>query len=118
MRKFPPTLRPPRQRLARLCGALLLTLLMGLGSATQAAEKRNGLGGMNAPPPGNGFAPAPGISIEQATAIARKHTGGRVLSATPKQRSSGTEYRVRMLVDGERVMTVVVDHQGRIKNKR
>ena len=87
MRKFPPTLRPPRQRLARLCGALLLTLLMGLGSATQAAEKRNGLGGMNAPPP--------------RPVVIRAEKG-----------------QVRMLVDGERVMTVVVDHQGRIKNKR
>ncbi len=118
MRKDPPSLRSLQQRMARLCGGVLLTLLMALGAASHAAEHRNGLGGMKAPPVGNGFAPAPGISIEQATAIARKHTGGRVLSATPKQRSSGMEYRIRMLVDGERVMTVVVDHQGRIKNKR
>ena len=102
----------------RSCGVLLLVVGLGVAVVGEAAEPRNGRTDRNPPAAANGFAPAPGISIERATAIARKHTGGRVLSATPKQRSMGTEYRIRMLVDGERVMTVVVDHQGRIKNKR
>ena len=35
---------------------------------------------------GSQFAPQPGISLEQATQRARQATGGRVLSATPRQR--------------------------------
>jgi hypothetical protein len=81
-------------------------------------ETRNELKDLANPSGSSSFAPAPGISVEKATSIARRATGGRVLSATPKQRSAGTEYRVRMLVDGERVVTVTVDHKGRIKNKR
>ena len=113
------TSHPPQdlaKRVMRSCAVLLLVCGLCLSVAVEAAEPRNGRIDRNPPP--NGFAPTPGIAIERATAIARKHTGGRVLSATPKQRSMGTEYRIRMLVDGERVMTVVVDHQGRIKNKR
>ena len=108
------TLLNTRPRCRYLLNVLLLALLMAFGVSAQAAEKRMPNGG----PGASSFAPAPGISIEKATAIARKHTGGRVLSATPKTRSTGTEYRIRMLVDGERVTTVVVDHRGRIKNKR
>ena len=66
----------------------------------------------------SGFVSSPGISMEKATAIARRHTGGRVLSASPQNRKAGTSYKVRMLVDGERVVTVTVDHQGRVKGKR
>ena len=34
------------------------------------------------------------------------------------QKRLGTEYRVRMLVDGERVVTVTVDPQGRVRDRR
>lgn len=112
------TFQPTQRRLTRTVNALLLALVLMCGMTAQAAEPRDLPRDLNSPTTGSAFAPAPGISIEKATAIARKHTGGRVLSATPKTRSSGTEYRIRMLVDGERVMTVVVDHKGRIKNKR
>ena len=88
-------------------------LLLCLAAPGHAAPARNGLGDSR-----SSFAPAPGITIEKATAIARKHTGGRVLSATPRQRSNGTEYRIRLLVDGQRVITVTVDSQGRIRNRR
>lgn len=114
MRTDPQTLQTRRRRFLHAFGVLLLGSAMLCSASVQAAEHRH----PNGAPPANSFAPAPGISIEKATAIARKHTGGRVLSATPKSRSKGTEYRIRMLVDGERVMTVVVDHKGRIKNKR
>ncbi len=80
-----------------------------------AAEKQTDLPSMKPSSARQSFAPAPGISLEQATSIARKHTGGRVLSASPRVRSQGTEYRVRMLVDGERVVTVTVDHRGRVQ---
>ena len=63
-------------------------------------------------------APAPAVGLKQATAIARDHTGGRVLSANKKQRSGQVVYRVRMLVDGERVVTVVVDAEGKVRQRR
>ena len=102
--------------------ALLVLVLAALAAPVQAqsANERNELKELRGLTSGSTsrFAPQPGVSIERATQIARKHTGGRVISATPRERSSGTEYRVRMLVDGERVVTVTVDARGRIKKKR
>ncbi len=66
----------------------------------------------------NYFAPQPGVTLKQATAIARKHTGGKVLSANPRKLGGVTEYRVRMLVDGERVVTLTVDSEGQIRERR
>lgn len=60
----------------------------------------------------------PGINLREATAIARKHTGGKVLSANPRQRGAVMEYRVRMLVDGARVVTVTVDNHGQVRERR
>jgi hypothetical protein len=97
---------------------LLGCLVLPVEAAPARNETRSELKDLANPAGSSSFAPAPGVSLEKATSIARRHTGGRVLSATPKQRSAGTEYRVRMLVDGERVVTVTVDHKGRIKNKR
>ncbi len=102
---------------------LALALLAGPVHAQPGndARERNELKelrSLNSPSNGSRFAPQPGVGLEQATQIARRHTGGRVLSATPLQRSSGTEYRVRMLVDGERVVTVTVDASGQVKKKR
>ena len=85
---------------------------------TRERNELKELRGLNPGTNGSRFAPQPGVGIERATQIARKHTGGRVISATPLQRSDGTEYRVRMLVDGERVVTVTVDASGRVKKKR
>lgn len=97
---------------------LLVLVVALLALPLQAAESRDDMDRLEHPRSSLGFAPAAGISIDKATAIARKHTGGRVLSATPKQLSSGTVYRVRMLVDGERVVTVTVDQTGRVKGGR
>ncbi len=98
----------------RRCGLVLLWLLMAAlpGHAKRAAENEG------AAAPSHYFSPATGISLQQATTIARQATGGRVLSAAPEVRGSKTEYRVRVLVDGARVRTVVVDDQGRIKSER
>ncbi len=106
------------KRLKLWFSAALPVLLTCLALPLEAAPGRDKLDDLSQPPGTSSFAESPGISIEKATSIARKHTGGRVLSATPRQRSAGTEYRVRMLVDGERVITVTVDHKGRVKNKR
>ncbi len=64
------------------------------------------------------FSPSPGIGIKQATAIVRESIGGRVLSASPRQVGQHMQYRVRVLVDGERVITVTVDQNGRILRRR
>ena len=103
-----------------LMGMLFMSMLLAVPG--QAAEPRDGLSAVEQPrnglSAGHGFAPMPGISIDQATSIARKQVGGRVLSATPKQRGNNTVYRVRLLVDGERVVTVTVDQQGSVKGNR
>jgi hypothetical protein len=56
----------------------------------------------------------PGISLEQATNMVRRETGGRVLSAAPTDRGG---YEVRVLVDGKRVKNVYVDSDGRIRSR-
>ena len=106
----------PSNKRSWLTALALPIFLVCLSLPVQAAQGRGKELGQ--PPNSSGFTSAPGISIERATSIARRETGGRVLSATPKQKSSGTEYRIRMLVDGERVITVTVDQHGRIKNRR
>ena len=49
----------------------------------------------------------------------RENTGGRVLSS--KSFNSGNQgaqiHQIRLLVDGERVITVVVDAQGRVRRR-
>jgi len=59
----------------------------------------------------------PGISLEQATNIVRRQTGGRVLSAAPAGRGGQRGYEVRVLVDGKRVKTVFVDSQGNLRSR-
>lgn len=53
------------------------------------------------------------ISSDQAAAIARRATGGRVL----KVKRKGGVYHVRVLLDGDRVRKVHVDARtGRVQN--
>lgn len=59
----------------------------------------------------------PGISLEQATNIVRRQTGGRVLSAAPSGRGGSRGYEVRVLVDGKRVKTVFVDSRGNLRSR-
>lgn len=59
----------------------------------------------------------PGISLEQATNIVRRQTGGRVLSAAPAGRGGNRGYEVRVLVDGKRVTTVFVDSRGNLRSR-
>jgi hypothetical protein len=58
----------------------------------------------------------PGVSLEQATNIVRRQTGGRVLSAAPAGRGGQRGYEVRVLVDGKRVTKVFVDDQGNMRS--
>lgn len=59
----------------------------------------------------------PRMTPESAAGIARRETGGRVLSVT---RLEGGEqgYRVRVLLDGGRVTTVLVGPGGGIRRQR
>ncbi len=98
---------------ALLCGALLTC-----AAIPATAQPLPGLNGMTKETSTSYLVPQPGISLQEATAIARKHTGGKVLSANPRQRGSVMEYRVRMLVDGQRVVTLTVDSEGQIRNRR
>jgi hypothetical protein len=58
----------------------------------------------------------PGVSLEQATNIVRRQTGGRVLSAAPSGRDGKRGYEVRVLLDGKRVTKVFVDDQGNLRS--
>ncbi len=70
----------------------------------------------DAVPPSN-LVQQPAISVEQATAIARLETSGRVLSATPVE-GGNRGYRVRVLLEGGRVTTVVIDRKGGVRKGR
>lgn len=55
------------------------------------------------------------ISRDRAAAIARSQTGGRVLRVEMRN-GDRPWYRVRVLIDGERVRTVAVDaRSGRLR---
>ncbi len=64
----------------------------------------------------NNLVKPPGVSLEQATNIVRRQTGGRVLSAAPAGRNGKRGYEVRVLVDGKRVNKVFVDEQGNMRS--
>ena len=58
-----------------------------------------------------------GISVEQAAAMVRRETGGRVLSANPTKNNGQRGYNIRVLVDGKRIKQYYVDAQGRMSPK-
>ena len=106
----------------------LRTLLLALALSCSAAAPVMAAQGYGSGPSGtgpNGTGPngansflsnQAGISPREAAAIARRqHHQGRVLSVKPNQSIKG--YRVRMLVDGGRVVTVNVDGKGRVRDK-
>lgn len=57
-------------------------------------------------PPGGGIGP------DQAAAIARAQTGGRVLDVRQLPNGGSSAFAVRLLLDAGRVRTVVVDGQS------
>lgn len=52
-------------------------------------------------------------AAKQAATAARNEVGGRVISVKPQKKGQG--HRVRMLVEGGRVVTVDVDGKGRVR---
>ena len=61
---------------------------------------------------------APQVSLQQAIDIALSENGGRVLSAQSKNGQGATRHHIRLLVDGGRVLNVVVDGRGRVQRTR
>ena len=62
----------------------------------------------------NYFSDQAGVSSRQAASAARNKVGGKVISVKPRKNGKG--YRVRLLVEGGRVVTVQVDATGRVIN--
>lgn len=99
-------------RRPRRSGVLLLLLALcagwGLPGAALGAERVEAV---------KRLAAQPGITAESAAGIARRETSGRVLSITPINAGQGG-YRIRLLLDGGRVTTVVVDPRGGLTRAR
>ena len=86
---------------------LMLVLPLAAAAAGAAAQQQ-------AQP--NYYAKPHVISTEQAANIARRKTGGRVLSITPASKGGQRGYNVRVLIDGKRVKQYYVDNDGRISS--
>jgi hypothetical protein len=101
-----------RRGIARI--ALLLTVLTLLPGVAAAAPgwMRNAQEPLE---PSSLVNNPPGISLEQAANKVRRETGGRVLSASPTERSGQRGFEVRVLLDGKRVKSYFVDGEGRIR---
>jgi hypothetical protein len=66
--------------------------------------------------PGSGS--VAGVSLRDAVTLAREDTGGRVLSSKSFGGGNGAQiHQIRLLVDGERVITVVVDAKGKLRRR-
>ena len=101
-----------RWRVRRRCGGVLLAMAVFAFTAGPAvtwgaekapAAKRLDTGHLMTP--------------ESAAGVARRETGGRVLSVTPLD-GGHQGYRIRLLLDGGRVTTVLVDPRGGIRRQR
>ena len=93
-------------------------LLFALSAATAFAAKPNV---EDADRDASETAPAPSVSLQDASEIVRQAYGGRVVSATEAVRDFDDKtkrgYDVRVDVEG-RVKTVFVDRRGRIYEQR
>lgn len=103
-------LKPKTSKPHYQCGLILLTLLapfinppVATGAERASVAKR--------------LVAAPWATPEMAADIARRETGGRVLSVTPLERGQ-RGYRIRLLLDGGRVTTILVDSQGGVRRPR
>ncbi len=69
--------------------------------------------------PQNNLAPVEpaSISVERAARIARRTTGGRVLSTNRAFRGSEPGVEVRLLINGSRVTKVFVDADGEVRGR-
>ena len=97
-----PKLRNPR-------GALIL-LLAALGACTGPTTAW----GAERSTAGKSLVPQPHTTAEKAAGIARREIGGRVLSVTALK-GGQRGYRIRLLLNGGRITTVLVDPRGGIR---
>ena len=59
------------------------------------------------------------VNLNQAIRIAQTESGGRVLAARSVRLPDGSvRHRVRVLIDDQRVATLVVDQSGRLQRRR
>ncbi len=121
-RRFAAAARRPR-RYALTAGAALLALVLslpgvaaaGLSDLLAAAPDWRHAGKQPLEPQ-NLVRPSGGVTLEQAANMVRRQTGGRVLSASPSERSGERGFDVRVLLDGKRVKSYFVSDQGRIRS--
>ncbi|MFQ3347258.1 MAG: hypothetical protein ACI8RT_000992 [Candidatus Azotimanducaceae bacterium] len=98
-----------------LLGTLVAALpLMAIDAHAQNNAPRSGFLGER------GARAAPQVSLQQAIDIALSENGGRVLSAQSKngQDQRPSRHHIRLLLDGGRVLNVVVDDRGRVQKTR
>ncbi|MDZ7670685.1 MAG: PepSY domain-containing protein [Gammaproteobacteria bacterium] len=98
----------------RLAAVLLALLIVLPGLAAAAPDWRRSAQEQLEP---NTLVRPPGISLEQAANKVRRQTGGRVLSASPTERSGQRGYEVRVLLEGKRVKNYFVDADGRVRSR-
>lgn len=105
--------------MARMRATLIawLTLFLAAGASAQGWLAQGFAEGgapsaLHAPAPTFGGAPPGVIGPDQAAAIARAQTGGRVLDVQQMPDGRPSAYAVRILLDAGRVRTVVVDGQS------
>lgn len=107
----------PSRRRTRACVAALVCLLVGVaGAAAPATAAPKWMRGAEGEVEPRNLVDPPEISLEEATRVVRRQTGGRVLSASPARRGGQRGYEVRVLLDGKRVKNLFVDGEGRVRN--
>lgn len=98
----------------RLAAVLLALLIVLPGLAAAAPDWRRSAQEQLEP---NNLVRPNCISLEQAANKVRRQTGGRVLSASPDGRQGRCGYEVRVLEEGKRVKSYVVDGDGHVRSR-
>lgn len=97
------SLRTVWRRIARVSGVLLLSALLSpVALAADSQAKRYV------------SEDQPDLTAREAANAARQKIDGRVISVKPLRRGE-RGYRVRILAEGGRVVTLSVDEQGKVK---
>ena len=100
---------PGRGALKRTAAALVLAAVCAAGLVAPAgAADVAGMGGnlLLAQSAGSG------VSADEAAALVRSASGGRILGVRRVNRGGGPAYQVKVLLDGGRVRVYVVDAQS------
>lgn len=98
--------RPGRGAMKRAGAALVLAALCATGLAAAADAAGMGRNLLLAQSVGSG------VSADEAAAMVRSASGGRILGVRRVNRGGGPAYEVKVLLDGGRVRIYVVDAQS------